>query len=315
MDLDAYFAEHPENAGCQMDAPPDFRSGFMALVGRPNAGKSTLLNALVGSKVAITSKTPQTTRTQVRGVLTRPEFQVVLIDTPGMHKPHDALGIQLNNAAYAALEDVDVVGMLIDATKAVGAGDERVAGHVAQASGAKILILTKADIATKDQIAQRFEEARDLVEWDAIVSLSARSGYNTGALIEEVVQLLPTGPLWFPPDASSDMDTSLLIAEIVREKVLRRFREEVPHSVGVLVNEMEQTPKLLRAEATIYVERESQKGMLIGAHGQSVKEIGKLARHDLEQMFGVKVYLALNVKVKKNWRRDDNEIKRLGYMD
>ncbi len=317
MDLDAYFAEHPlsDASEARPQTPPGFKSGFMALVGRPNAGKSTLMNALVGAKVAITSKTPQTTRTQVRGVLTRPEYQVVFIDTPGFHKPHDALGEQLNASAAAALEDVDVIAMLIDATKKTGTGDQRIAQNVAASTASKILILTKADIATKDEVAHRFEEARDLASWDAIVSLSAKSGYNTEALLEEVVQLLPEGPLWFPEGMASDMSSSMLIAEVVREKVLRRFREEVPHSVGVAVDELEETGSLLRAQATIYVERESQKGMLIGAHGQSVKTIGKQARADLEKMLGTKIYLGLNVKVKKNWRKDEREIKRLGYME
>lgn len=316
MDLDAYFAEHPLSSATEdMQAPAGFHSGFVALVGRPNAGKSTLMNALVGQKVAITSSTPQTTRRNIKGVLTLPLSQMVFVDTPGLHKPHDLLGEQLNDSACAALSDVDVVAMVLDLTKPVGKGDEWVAAHVQKSSAHKVLVLSKRDAAKDADVQKQFEAARSLAPWDAIVCLSAQTGYNTTAFIDEINQLLPEGPLWFPKDMVSDVALETMISEVVREKVLRQFRDEVPHSVGVKVDELEETSRLLRAEVSIYVERESQKAMIIGASGASVKRIGTEARKDLEHLFGIKVYLGVKVKVKKNWRKDESEIRRFGYMD
>lgn len=319
MDLDAYFAENPEmadsNASVVMDAPEGFKSGFIALVGRPNAGKSTLMNSLVGQKVAITSSTPQTTRRNVQGVLTLPNCQMVFVDTPGLHKPHDLLGEHLNASATSALQDVDVVTMLIDSTKPVGTGDEWVAAHVAKSPAAKILVLSKSDLASGTQTQKQFEAALNLAPWDAVVSLSAKTGYNEGAFLEEAMELLPEGPLWYPKNMISDMAESMMIAEVVREKVLRSFRDEVPHSVGVKVESLEEERGLLRAEASIFVERDSQKAMLIGAKGASIKRIGTEAREDIEAMFGVRCYLGLKVKVKKHWRKDETEIQRLGYTE
>lgn len=316
MDLDAFFAENPQmrDEG-KLDAPEGFKSGFIALVGRPNAGKSTLMNALVGQKVAITSATPQTTRRNVQGVLTRPDFQMVFVDTPGLHKPHDLLGEHLNASAGSALKDVDVVAMLIDSAKPVGRGDEWVAAHVAASPAHKILVLSKSDLVEGDVTASQFEAARKLADWDAVVSLSAKTGYNAEAFLEEAVQLLPEGPLWYPRDMVSDVAPEMMIAEAVREKVLRSFREEVPHSVGVKVDILEEGEGLLRAEASVFVERESQKAMLIGAKGASIKRIGSEARADLERAFGKRCYLGLKVKVKKNWRKDESEIQRFGYTE
>ncbi len=297
MDLDAYFSEHPDMADDAMDAPEGFRSGFVALVGRPNAGKSTLMNALVGQKVAITSATPQTTRRNVQGVLTLPTCQMVFVDTPGLHKPHDLLGEHLNASASSALHD------------------EWVAAQVAKSDAARVLVLSKRDIATDAQTASQFEAARNLVEWDAVVSLSAKTGYNAKAFIEEVMGFLPEGPLWYPRDATSNVGLETMISEIVREKVLRSFREEVPHSVGVKVDSLEERAGLFVAEASIYVERASQKAMLIGAKGASVKRIGMEARADLEDMLKARWHLGLHVKVKKNWRKDETEIQRLGYTE
>lgn len=316
MDLDAYFRENPTSASHgDMIAPEGFKSGFIALCGRPNAGKSTLLNALVGQKVAITSSTPQTTRRRIQGILTLPTAQMIFVDTPGLHKPHDLLGEQLNASATSALEDVDIAAMVIDSTKPVGKGDEWVAAQVAASQARKLLVLSKEDLVSFDQTSAQFERARGLAPWDAIVSLSAKSGYNVGAFIDEVLQLLPEGPLWFPKDAVSDVAFETMVSEIIREKVLRQFREEVPHSVGVKVEETRDTATLMSIRASVFVERDSQKAMLIGAQGASVKRIGTQARADLEKMLTKKVYLDLKVKVKKNWRRDENEIKRLGYME
>lgn len=287
------------------------------MVGRPNAGKSTLTNALVGSKVAITSDTPQTTRHRLRAVVDSDEAQVVIVDTPGMHKPHDALGEELNRSALKALEDVDVVAMLVDATKAVGGGDRWVAEHVAKARGAgyRILVLTKADIASAEQVDRQLETARTLVAWDEEVVLSAAEGFNLEGFLSAVIAHLPEGPRWFPKDMPTDQSLEVMVAEFIREKILRSTFDEVPHAVGVVVEEITAEPKhdLTRIWAVIYVERDSQKGIIIGKGGEMIKRIGTQARHDLERLLGSKVHLELTVKVKKDWRRDASQIRRFGY--
>ncbi len=293
------------------------RSGFVALVGRPNAGKSTLTNALAGSKVAITSDTPQTTRHRLRAIIDREDAQIVLVDTPGLHKPYDALGEQLNRSALKSLEDVDVVAMLIDATKPVGGGDRWVAEHVAKARGVnhRVLVITKADIATESQVQAQLATAGALLKWDDVVVLSATAGFNVDGFYETVVRLLPDGPRWFPRDMPTDQSLEVMIAEFIREKVLRTTFDEVPHAVGVQVEEFESLPKkdLTRIWAVIYVERASQKGIIIGKGGSSIKTIGSQAREDLERLLGTRVFLELTVKVKKDWRRDASQIRRFGY--
>lgn len=293
----------------------DFRSGFVTLVGRPNAGKSTLINAIMGKKIAITSNTAQTTRHRFRAVLTRPEFQLIMVDTPGLHKPHDALGEELNVSALKALEDVDVVAMLIDASQPVGRGDEWVAEQLKRVHSKKICVLSKVDLANPDQIARQREAAERLGTWDAMVGLSSTKGKNVDAFLEEVVFLLSPGPKWFPDDMETDQPIDVVVAEFIREKILRSFHDEVPHAIGVRVEEMEYDRKkdLHRIFAVVYVERDSQKGIIIGKKGAAIKQIGTEARVDLEQLLGTRVFLDLSVKVKKNWRRDANQIKRFGY--
>ena len=298
-----------------MPAADGFKSGFVTLVGRPNAGKSTLLNAIVGKKIAITSNTAQTTRHRFRAVLTREGFQMIIVDTPGLHKPHDALGEELNTSALKALEDVDVVAMLIDASKPIGRGDEWVAAQLRGSRSHKICVLSKVDLATPEQIAAQREAAEGLADWDAMVALSSETGYNVDAFVEEVVYLLPEGPAWFPPDMETDQPIEVVVAEFIREKILRTFHDEVPHAIGVALNEMEYDRKkdLYRIFAVIYVERDSQKGIIIGKRGAAIKRIGIEARADLEQLLGCRVFLDLSVKVKKNWRRDASQIRRFGY--
>ena len=298
-----------------MSPPEDFRSGFVALVGRPNAGKSTLVNALVGEKVAIVSDTPQTTRHRLRAILDTGDSQVVFVDTPGLHKPHDALGEELNRSALKALEDVDVALMLVDATKPVGTGDEWVASHVVKANGAKVLVVTKADLASEKAVDKQLAAARGLAEWDDEVVVSAVKDFNLDGLIEVVSAYLPEGPRWFPEGATTDQPLEVLIAEFVREKILRTTWDEVPHAVGVMVDDLEHDERkdLWRIEATVYVERDSQKGIIVGKGGEGIKRVGSEARTDLERLLGGKVYLGLVVKVKSNWRRDASQIRRFGY--
>lgn len=298
-----------------MTCEDGFKSGFVTLVGRPNAGKSTLVNAIIGKKIAITSNTAQTTRHRFRAVLTRDEFQLVLVDTPGLHKPHDALGEELNTSALKALEDVDVAAMLIDASQPIGRGDEWVAERLMRARSKKICVLSKVDLASDEQIDCQREAAERLGAWDAMVGLSSVTSKNVDAFVEEVVYLLPEGPKWFPEDMETDQPLDVVVAEFIREKILRSFHDEIPHAIGVVVDDMEYDRKkdLYRIFALVYVERDSQKGIIIGKKGAALKQIGTEARIDLEHLLGTRVYLDLSVKVKKNWRRDANQIRRFGY--
>lgn len=291
------------------------RSGFVALVGRPNAGKSTLTNALAGSKVAITSDTPQTTRHRLRAVVDRDDYQLVLVDTPGLHKPHDALGEELNRSALKALEDVDVVAFLVDGTQKIGGGDKWVAQHVAKSRAKKILVITKADAATAEKVEYQLNTGKTLADFDDVVVLSALEDFNLDGFLNSAVRYLPQGPRWFPRDMPTDQSFEVMIAEFIREKILRSTFDEVPHAVGVVIDAIEEEPKrdLTKVFATIYVERQSQKGIIIGKSGEAIKNVGTEARVDLERLLGTRVFLDLNVKVKKDWRRDASQIRRFGY--
>ncbi len=291
-----------------------FHSGFVALVGRPNAGKSTLLNACMGERIAITSPVAQTTRKRLRAVVNTPSSQIVIVDTPGLHKPKDALGKELNRSALGELSDVDVVAMLVDATKPVGTGDEWVGAHVDKARVPKILVLTKADLAKPEQMAAQLEAAEKLAKFDDVIVTSATENFNVDAFLKLVSEKLPEGPKWFPEGMDSDATEEDLVAEFVREKVLLNCREEVPHSVAVVCNDIVwKKDGHASVSATIYVEREGQKGIIVGKGGSMIKKIGSTARPDIERLLGGKVFLELRVQVKPQWRRDQNEIRRLGY--
>ena len=292
-----------------------YKSGFATFVGRPNAGKSTLLNAIMGKKIAITSNTAQTTRHRFRAVKTTDEFQLVIVDTPGIHKPHDALGEELNTSALKALEDVDVVAMLVDASQPVGTGDEWVANQVKQIRTVKILILSKTDLVDAETLASQRIAAEKLADWDAVVTCSAETLDGVEDVVSTLVAFLPEGPRWFPDDMETDQPLEVIVAEFIREKILRSFRDEIPHAIGVQTEEFEYVRKkdLYRIRAIVYTEHASQKGMIIGKGGSAIKRIGTEAREDLEHILGTRVFLDLSVKVKKNWRRDANQIKRFGY--
>lgn len=292
-----------------------FRSGFVTFVGRPNAGKSTLLNTIMGKKIAITSDTAQTTRHRFRAVKTTDDYQLVMVDTPGLHKPHDALGEELNTSALKALEDVDVAAFLIDASQDVGRGDEWVANQLAKVDTVRILVLTKTDLVDQQKLQEQRGLAEKLGEWDDIVECSSVSGEGVDLFIEKVVELLPPGPLWFPADMETDQPIEVVVAEFVREKILQSFHDEIPHAIGVQTEEISynRKKKITSIRAIVYVEHESQKGMVIGKGGASIKRIGSEARVDLERIMGNKVFLDLAVKVKKNWRRDATQIRRFGY--
>lgn len=291
------------------------RSGFAALVGRPNAGKSTLVNAVAGSKVAIVSDKPQTTRHRLRAIVDRPDAQVVLVDTPGLHKPEDALGEELNRSALLAVSDVDVVCLVIDSAQAVGSGDRWIARHVAASRSAKVLVLTKADLPHRVPIEDRLAEASALAEFDDAVVVSAVEDFNVEGFLVSVIRLLPEGPRFFPPDMATDQPLEVMLAEFVREKVLLHTHAEVPHAVGVALGDMryDRRKDMTTVEATIFVERESQKGIIIGNGGEMIRRIGTEARVDLERLLGTKVFLDVQVRVRKDWRRDAAQIRRFGY--
>jgi len=290
-------------------------SGFVALVGRPNAGKSTLTNALVGEKVAIVSDKPQTTRHRLRAIVDTGDAQVVIVDTPGLHKPKDALGEELNRSALMALSDVDVACMVVDSSAPVGGGDRWVGAHVAKSPAKKVLVMTKADLPSARTMEDRIAEAAKLASFDAVVVVSALEEFNVEGFLTTVKSMLPLGPRYFPRDMATDQPLEVMLAEFIREKVLVRTSQEVPHSVGVAIEDLSLDEKrdMTTVQATIYVEHDSQRGIIVGKGGETIKAIGTEARVDLERLLGTKVYLDLRVKVKKDWRRDASQIRRFGY--
>ncbi len=293
----------------------DTRSGFVSVVGRPNVGKSTLVNALVGQKVAITSSRPQTTRNTIRGVLTLADeaVQIVLVDTQGVHKPRTALGERLNTLVYGSLADADAALFVVDATKPIGTGDRLIAERLKESGVPVVLALNKIDVVSRETIMDQLTAGSGW-GFEAYVPISARKRDGIDAVISELVAQLPPGPFFFPPDAKTDQPDSFLAGEIIREKYLARLREELPHSLAVVVDNMETNDKgLLRISATAVVERESQKGMAIGKGGSMIKAVGTDARIDLERLFGAKVFLEIRVKVEKDWQRSDDLLDRLGF--
>jgi GTPase len=301
-----------------------FRSGFVTLVGRPNVGKSTLLNQLVGSKVAIVSDRPQTTRAAIRGVRTTPDNQIVFVDTPGIHKPRTPLGERTNQRAVATLGEVDVVCLLVEADAPIGAGDRFVAALVQQVATPKLLVVNKIDRAGKPAIVEHLATAaRDLGDFDAYLPLSARTGDGIAALVGEIESRLPEGPRYYPEGVVTDQPETFVAAELVREKLLAIARDELPHSISVSVEEIEDIPdadadvddpdQILRLRADISVERDSQKGIVIGRGGRVLKDAGTAARQELEALLGVRVYLETRVRVERDWQRRAHALDRLGY--
>ena len=278
------------------------RSGFVTLVGRPNVGKSTLLNAVCGQKVSIVSDKPQTTRTRVRGILTRPDAQLVFVDTPGLHKPVTALGARVNATALDSVNDVDAVCLVIDGTQPFGTGDEWVAARIGIERAT--VIVNKIDLMTSDQLAVQLSKAGGL-EAAAYFPVSAKTGKGIGPLVEYLSAMMPEGPLMFPDDSVSDMPDEQWVAELVREQLLAVTRDELPYSIATRVTEWEWP----RVRCEILVERDSQKGMVIGKHGAVLKEVGSRVREQLPEG----LYLELFVKVDKDWQRRPDRVERLGY--
>jgi len=301
------------------------RSGFVSFVGRPNAGKSTLTNALVGQKVVITSDKPQTTRTVVRGIVHRDDAQLILVDTPGLHRPRTLLGQRLNDLVKTTLAEVDVVAVCFPANEKIGPGDKFIATEMAKIKRTKkVAIATKTDLATPEQIGAHLLDIHALgadidVEWAEIVPVSAQAGDQVGLLADLLVGLLPVGPQLYPDGDLTDAPEEILAAELIREAALDGLRDELPHSVAVVVEEMRlredraEDKPLLDIHANVYVERDSQKGIIIGHRGARLREIGAAARRQIEALLGTPVFLDLRVKVLKEWQRNPKHLNRLGF--
>jgi GTP-binding protein Era len=292
-----------------------FQSGFAALIGRPNVGKSTLLNTLVGHKVAIMSNRPQTTRNRIRGVLTTDHAQVVFIDTPGIHKPRHRLGEYMVEAALATLREVDLILFVCDATAPNHPGDADVSERLRSIKTPIFLVINKVDAVPKPQVLEIIAHYKDRLPFAEIIPVSAKDGTQVDTLRDLIIDRLPEGPKYYPDDVVTDHPERFIMAELIREKVLRLTREEVPHSVMVDIEHLERREGsgVLYVYAIIYCERDSQKGILIGKRGQMLREVGALARQEMEFLFGSKVYLELRVKVKKDWRNEPSLLHRWGF--
>ena len=305
-----------------MTVPPEeFRSGFVCVVGRPNAGKSTLTNAIVGHKVAITSGRPQTTRHVVRGIVHRPDAQIVLVDTPGLHRPRTLLGERLNDLVRETLTEVAAVVFCLPADQRIGPGDRYIAGELAQLRAATpvVAVATKADTVSKGRLAEHLLQVAELGEWADIVPVSAVEDYQVDTLVDVLVGHLEPGPALYPEGELTDEPEQVMVAELVREAALEGVRDELPHSLAVVVEEIvpresaPEQPPLLDVRVTLFVERDSQKAIVIGKGGSRLREGGTTARHGIEALLGARVYLDLHVKVAKDWQRDPKQLHRLGF--
>jgi len=294
----------------------DFRSGFACLVGRPNAGKSTLTNALVGQKVAITSERPQTTRHTIRGIVHRPDAQLVLVDTPGLHRPRTLLGERLNALVRDTLTEVDVVVFCLPADQKIGPGDRYIAAQLAEVRSPIIAVATKADLVGRARLAEHLMTISKLGEWADIVPVSATDGYQVDVLADVIVGLLQPGPALYPDGELTDEPESVMVAELVREAALEGVRDELPHSLAVVVDEIvprEGPTPMLDVRVNLFVERDSQKAIIIGRGGARLREVGSEARRGIEALLGTRVFLDLHVKVAKDWQRDPKQLQRLGF--
>lgn len=294
-----------------------FRSGFVALAGRPNVGKSTLLNHLIGQKVAIMSDKAQTTRNTIQGIYTTEDEQIIFIDTPGIHRPRHKLGEYMTGMALRTLNEVDLVLFLIDAAQGYGKGDQFIMDALEKSSVPVILVVNKIDCVHPDQLLPLIDRYREAFDFTEIVPISALHGQNTTELIRKIVQHLPEGPKYFPEEQVTDHPERFIVSELIREKIMQLTREEIPHSVAVVIDRMhgDSGKKLVEIQATVMVERPSQKGIIIGKGGSMLKKIGTMARQEIEALLGSHVFLELWVKVDKDWRDKEDELKQLGYVD
>jgi len=300
-----------------MSAP--FRSGFACLVGRPNAGKSTLTNALVGAKVAITSDRPQTTRRTIRGIVHRPDAQLVLVDTPGLHRPRTMLGDHLNSLVRSTLSEVDVVAFCVPADQKVGPGDKFIAAELEALGGRTpvVAVVTKTDKVPRQRVMEQLLAVSALGEWADVVPTSATDGFQVDTLADVLVSHLPEGPMLYPDGELTDEPASVMVAELVREAALEGVRDELPHSLAVVVDEIvpREGSDLLDVRVDLFVERDSQKAIVIGKGGSRLRDVGTRARSGIEALLGQRVYLDLHVRVAKEWQRDPKKLGRLGFTE
>lgn len=290
-----------------------FKSGFVAIVGRPNAGKSTLVNTLVGRKVAIVSPKPQTTRNRIQGILNRDDAQIVLVDTPGIHKPANVLSRQMMDELHHALDGIDVLSLVVDASEEFGAGDRFSVEWAKRFHGPVFLVLNKVDRVKKPQLLPLIDRYRRLADFEEVFPISALSGEGCFDLATAWLGRLPEAPPFFPSDQFTDQPERFLAAELVREKAILATREELPHAIAVLIDSFDETENLVKIRATLYVEREGQKGILVGKAGDTIKKIGIHARKELESIFGTKLFLELFVKVQPNWRQNSAMVRQLDW--
>lgn len=290
------------------------KSGFIAVIGRPNVGKSTLINSLIGQKIAIMSDKPQTTRNRILCILTQEDAQVVLLDTPGIHKPLHKLGEYMEKTAENTLKEVDAIIFVVDASEKFGAGERFIIERLKKTAKPVVLVVNKIDLIERESVLPIIKGYTEQYDFAGVVPLSAKDKLNLDSLLSEVKKYLPEGPKYYPDDMVTDQPERLIVAELVREKVLELTRDEVPHAVAVDVDEMTTRPKGdVYIRATVYVERDSQKGIVIGNKGAMLKKVGELSRKDIETLLGSKVYLDLWVKVKKDWRNRDGMLKNFGF--
>lgn len=292
-----------------------FYSGFAAIVGRPNVGKSTLMNSLVGEKIAIISDKPQTTRNRIQCVLNRKDYQIVFVDTPGIHKPKNKLGEYMVKAAQSSLGDMEVILFVVDAADGIGYGDRMIAEWLKDMSCPVILVANKMDIADGEQADKQIDALKEVGKFDDVIEISALAGSNISALEKKLVSYLPEGPKYYPDDMVTDQPERVILAEMIREKTLNLLKEEVPHGIGVEIERIvdREDKDLTEIMASIVCEKASHKGIVIGKGGKMLKSIGSQARMDMERFLGIKIYLELFVKVKNDWRNNPNTMKDLGY--
>ncbi len=290
------------------------KSGFVSIVGRPNVGKSTLINTIVGEKIAIVSDKPQTTRTRIQGIYTSKDGQIIFVDTPGIHKPKHLLGEYMMKISTRSLDEVDIIYYMIDVSRPFGGGEEYIIRQLKAVSAPVFLVVNKIDLVAEDQIKNYTQPFLEEMNFEQVVPISAALGTNLPALLEKTMALLPEGPYYYPESDLTDQPQAFIIAELIREKTLLLTRDEVPHSLAVEVEEFNQNDQdKSYVRAVIYTERDSQKGIIIGKNGQMLKNIGEQSRLDIEKMLGSRVYLDLWVKVKKNWRDNESNLGQLGY--
>jgi GTP-binding protein Era len=298
------------------DTPTPYRAGFVSFVGRPNVGKSTLTNALVGEKVAITSSKPQTTRRAIRGIVHQPQGQLVIVDTPGMHRPRTLLGERLNTIVQDTLAEVDVVGLCLPANEKIGPGDKYINEQLDSFPRArKVAIVTKIDASSRPGVAQQLQAVSELRDWDAIIPISSFDATQLDILTRELIALMPVSQPLYPADAVTDETTESRIAELIREAALEGVQDELPHSIAVTLDDMieSETKDLLEIYANLFVERDSQKGIIIGKGGERLQDVGSRARAEIEKLLDRQVFLSLRVKVAKEWQRDAKQLGRLGF--